>query len=362
MRFSSNTRTTERGGGVSGPSEDAAASCALLSKHRAQRSGPRAPSSISGCVPHRALPYRLLTVVGLALLLAACDDFDPGGWNRYQEDFHFSYPLAAGGKIDVENVNGEVDISGWEKNTVEINGTKYSNSKSTLDGMKIDVVPAADSIHIRTLPAVPIHGGAGARYSIRVPRHTVLERIVSSNGGVHIDDIQGNANVHTSNGGIRVERLQGDLDAQTSNGRIEAHDTHGNCFLHTSNGRIEAEDAGKGAFEATSSNGSVHVRLSEPDPDHPVKIETSNGSIDLALESAREVRSRTSNSSITLHLPESLNAHLRARTSNSSINSDFDVTVHGGTLSKHSLDGDIGKGGPLIDLVTSNGGIKIVKE
>ncbi|MGH9668142.1 MAG: DUF4097 family beta strand repeat-containing protein [Bryobacteraceae bacterium] len=306
------------------------------------------------------MPSRLLAVAGLAFLLAGCDDFDFSPGDRYQEDFHFSYPLAAGGKIDVENTNGDVDILGWEKDVVEINGTKYSSSKSALDSMKIDVVPGSDSVHIRTIPAVPFHGNSGARYNIRVPRRVVLERIASSNGGLHIDDIQGNATLHTSNGSIRVERLQGDLDAQTSNGRIEARDTHGSCTLRTSNGRIEA-DVAKGAFVATTSNGSIHARLTEPDPDHVVKLESSNGAIDLTMEAAREVRARTSNSSITLHVPSALNAHLKARTSNSSITTDFDVTVHGGELSKHHLEGDIGTGGPLIDLSTSNGSIKILK-
>lgn len=306
------------------------------------------------------LPSRFFAVAGLAFLLAGCEDFDLGPADRYRDDFHFSYPLAAGGKIDLQNANGDVDILGWEKDVVEINGTKYSNSKSALDSMKIEVVPASDSIRIRTIPPSPFHGNSGARYNIRVPRRVLLDRIASSNGGVHVDDIQGNATLRTSNGTIRVERLQGDLDAQTSNGRIEVHDARGNCTLHTSNGHIEA-DAAKGGFTATTSNGSIRARLTEPDPDHLVKLESSNGSIDLTLEAAREVRARTSNSSITLHAPSSLNAHLRARTSNSSITTDFDVTVHGGEISKHSLDGNVGAGGPLIDLTTSNGSIKILK-
>lgn len=306
------------------------------------------------------MPSRLLALAGLALLLVGCEDFDFGPGDRYQEDFHFSYPLASGGKLDLENMNGEVDILGWEKDVVEINGTKYSSSKSALDSMKVDVDHSADSVRIRTIPAVPFHGNSGARYNIRVPRRVLLERIATSNGPVHIDGIQGNANLHTSNGTIRVDRLDGDLNAQTSNGRIEAHDTHGSCILHTSNGRIEA-DVAKGGFDATTSNGSIHARLLEPDADHAVKLESSNGAIDLTMEAAREVRARTSNSSITLHVPSTLNAHLKARTSNASVSSDFDVTVHGGELSKHRLEGDIGSGGPLIDLSTSNGSIKVLR-
>ena len=73
------------------------------------------------------------------------------------------------------------------------------------------------------------------------------------------------------------------------------------------------------------------------------------------------VHASTSNSSITVRMPSSANATLRAHTSNSSIHSDFDVNVHSGMISKHRLEGNIGSGGPLLDLGTSNGGIKILR-
>jgi len=94
-----------------------------------------------------------------------------------------------------------------------------------------------------------------------------------------------------------------------------------------------------------------------------VKVETSNGSIDLTLANLRDnsVRANTSNSSITVHLPSNLNANLRAHTSNSNIHSDFDLMVKGGTASKHTLEGTVGSGGPTIDLETNNGSISILR-
>ena len=94
---------------------------------------------------------------------------------------------------------------------------------------------------------------------------------------------------------------------------------------------------------------------------NPVRLESSNGHIDLTMDAVREVKATTSNSSITVHMPSSANATLDAHTSNSSISCDFDVSVHGGMISKHRLEGNIGKGGPLLDLGTSNGSIKFLK-
>ena len=72
------------------------------------------------------------------------------------------------------------------------------------------------------------------------------------------------------------------------------------------------------------------------------------------------VRAHTSNSGITVHLPGEVNARLAADTSNGSITSDFEMRLRG-EISKRHIDGTLGNGGPLIDLSTSNGSIRIVR-
>jgi DUF4097 and DUF4098 domain-containing protein YvlB len=73
-----------------------------------------------------------------------------------------------------------------------------------------------------------------------------------------------------------------------------------------------------------------------------------------------DVYASTNNAGITVHMPSSVAARVRAHTSNGSISSDFEVQVQG-QLTKHSLEGTIGTGGPLLDLSTSNGSIHLEK-
>jgi len=297
------------------------------------------------------------------LWLAGCDEIDFGGgsWDRYKEDFHYSYALSSGGRLSIENLNGSVEILGWEKETIDITGTKHGHSDQAVKDTRIDITPTANSVSIRTVPPSMGYrnGGVGARYVIRVPKRVELERIVSSNGSVRIEDVEGASHIKTSNGAVRTARTHGELDVRTSNGSIEIQHS-GSAMLHSSNGAIRGE-AAKGAFEAGTSNGSITMRLTDTDANQPVRVESSNGHIELTLNAPREVRASTSNSSITLRIPSSTNARLRAHTSNSSINTDFDVLVRGGMQSKHTLEGQIGSGGPLMDLTTTNGGIKVVK-
>jgi Putative adhesin len=302
---------------------------------------------------------RIASGVCLAFLfLTGCDEFDLGSWDRYREDFHFSYPLSAGAAVELDNFNGSVEISGWDKNTIDIDGTKYASSEERMRQIKIDVTPTANAITIRTSRPMDRFGNAGARYVIHVPRRAELARIVTSNGPVRVDSIDGNTHLKTSNGTIHATGLQGTLAAETSNGGVELSDVKGDTTIRTSNGSIRA-DLKKGGFEGHTSNGSITAHVAESDS-KPVRLESSNGRIELTMDAAREVHADTSNSSITVRMPGSIGANLRAHTSNGSISSDFGVTTHG-SLSKHHLEGAIGEGGPQMDLGTSNGSIKLVR-
>jgi len=93
-----------------------------------------------------------------------------------------------------------------------------------------------------------------------------------------------------------------------------------------------------------------------------LRVETSNGHIDLEVAGKiPDMRLSTSNSAIDLRLPDSAHARLIASTSHGDITTDFDLTTHGGTISKDHLEGEIGGGGPDIELSTSNSSIHIRK-
>jgi hypothetical protein len=294
----------------------------------------------------------------MVLILSGCDDFDLGIGNRYREDFHFSYPLSAGGSVQLENRNGSVEISGWDKDAVEIDGTKYAGTEGRLKEIRIDVVASAGSVSIRTVPPLDRFGNYGARYVIHVPRRAELPNIVSSNGAIRVTGIAGNAYLRTTNGSIHAARTQGLLDIQTTNGSVELSEVAGDTTVHTTNGGIRG-DVKKGGFDAKTSNGPIEVRLTEADS-KPVRAVSSNGHITLTMESVREVYAGTSNSAITLRMPGTAAVNLRAITSHATVDTDFNVTVHG-AITRYRLEGKIGAGGPTVDLATTNGGIHVMK-
>lgn len=292
--------------------------------------------------------------------LAGCDidDFD-GGWQHFSRDFHYSYPCAPGSRVSVETFNGSVDVSSWDENSIEISGTKYGPTQTAADSLRIDIDRSAGAVAIRAVRPVERRNNQGARFAIKVPRTVVLERITASNGAIHTEDGVGPSHFRTSNGSVRVEHLRGRLDAETSNGRIDLVDLEGDAQLRTSNGHVDVRGL-RGSLDATTSNSAITAEIDRTSSD--IRANTNNGSINLELppDFAAGIRAHTSNSSITVHLPPGTNAHVIASTNNDSISSEFEMTVHG-EISKTHLEGDIGKGGPLVDLDTSNGSIRILK-
>jgi hypothetical protein len=248
---------------------------------------------------------RLLTLpLAAALLcLTACDLEDFAAVSRYSRDFHSSYPLKPDGRLEVENFNGSIEVSGWDQPTVDISGTKYGPTQEAADSLRVDIENSPDSVSVRVVRPFERRNNLGARLAIKIPRDAILDRITTSNGHIRTMDGAGPARLHTSNGSIRVEDLRGGLNAETSNGPLD---------------------------------------------------------ISLGPDFSGNLRASTSNGSITLRAASEPNARVTARTSNGSIHCDFDMRVQG-EIGRNRLDGTLGRGGGLIELSTSNGTIRLAR-
>jgi DUF4097 and DUF4098 domain-containing protein YvlB len=310
---------------------------------------------------------RILTscLPAVVILLTGCGMDELAGFansKRFQENFHHTFNLAPGGRLSIENLNGGVEIIGWEKDSVDVSGTKYANTEDLLKELKIDIAASPTEIRIRTIHPSGRRGNLGAKYVLRIPHKTILDRVESTNGSIRVESVEGPARLHTTNGSVRTLKSRGELDVQTSNGSIEATDGEGAANLRTSNGSVTVEGL-RGVLDATTSNGRIRARILQTDPGKPLRASTTNGSVEFTVESFKDndIRASTTNGSITLRVPASINARLRAATSNSTVTTDFDILLKGGTQTKKRLDGNVGNGGALIDLSSTNGSIKILK-
>jgi DUF4097 and DUF4098 domain-containing protein YvlB len=300
--------------------------------------------------------------MGIALmssaLLTSCSEL--GDFDRAKEDFHYSYPLQPGGRLELDNRNGSIDIVGWDRNTIDVSGTKFAPSADRLQQIKINVSVSGNSASIATeWPKDSWHGSYGAKYMIRVPRQTALSRAQTTNGSVSVEDLEGGGHVTSTNGRISMARDTGDYDLHTTNGAIELEQCSGSERAHTTNGAVRGR-LKAGSIESQSTNGAIELTLMQPSNGQSIRASTTNGGIVLALAEFHEnpISAKTSNGGVTLRLPSEINAQINAETRLSRISNNLTLSSTDEN-SKHRLSGQLGKGGPLISAITTTGSVHL---
>lgn len=256
-----------------------------------------------------------LTLLILVLLIVTkffgCD------FIKVSEDFYETYPVEKGTVLEVDNRNGSINLSGWDKDYVEVSAVKESwLGRSDLGNATINVEVTdkflIETVHLTTNIQVSVH------YDIKVPDGVVVNAVKSSNGSISLDGTAGNTEAITSNGNITIKNVEGIVTARSSNGNINIRGVEGMADIETSNGSIEAE---------------------LPSLKNDLQIATSNGSITLnmAADLDAEINAKTSNGRITLH------------------NLEIDI-IH---MEEKKLEGRTGDGRHRLTLTTSNGSIKM---
>lgn len=237
-----------------------------------------------------------------------------------EETFKKSFEFQPGGRVEVENINGNITIESWDKNEVHIEAEKRvragdrKDAERIMEALSIDIDRKDNEIIITTRHPRKGHGGfwdwvfgenvsTEVTYRIHVPERCDLEA-TSTNGGVYVSNVEGTIRLRTTNGKIDAQGLKGLVSARTT-------------------------------------NGSVNVELKE-------------------VTSAEEMEFLTTNGSVTLYIPNNIDCDVRAKTTNGSIKTDFPLEVRGKYGSK-SVQGKINNGGPLIFIETTNGSIKLLE-
>jgi DUF4097 and DUF4098 domain-containing protein YvlB len=153
---------------------------------------------------------------------------------------NFTYPLSNAGKFTVEESNGSIVISSWDRNEVAITATKHAETQADLDAIRIDIKQESDSIEVRTIYSSSGSHNGGVAYSIVVPKSISQLIAKTSNGSVTTENVAGNVTMKSENGAITATNLKGPFSLDTSNGSIKAEcaDLGGDAHLRSTNGSI----------------------------------------------------------------------------------------------------------------------------
>jgi DUF4097 and DUF4098 domain-containing protein YvlB len=226
------------------------------------------------------------------------------------EEFHQTYAITPDGRVELDNINGDVHISSWDRNEVKVDAIKYADTKERLEEAKIEIDSGKDYLSIQT--KYPHHdqgwhwgshdNPASVEYTLTVPRT------------VRLDEIK------LINGQLDVNGVSGEVRASCINGRLQAEGLAGRAKLSTINGHLEAKF---GQLAGKS-----------------VELNSVNGSVDLTI-------------------PSDSNAEVEASTISGGIHNDFGLHVNNHKFVGHELRGELGNGGTDIRVGNVNGRIDI---
>src|SRR5258706_1713918 len=88
------------------------------------------------------------TICALFILMLGAQASDRHG--EFTEEFHHTYTISPNGHVELDNINGAVHISSWDRGEVKVDAVKYAGSKDRLEEARIEVDAGNDYVSIRT--------------------------------------------------------------------------------------------------------------------------------------------------------------------------------------------------------------------
>lgn len=221
------------------------------------------------------------------------------------QEWSRKYPLADGGRVEIVNGNGPIEVSAGPAGAVEITavlaGRAMTEARAKEMLARFTIEESATPDHVRVATVRRNTGGRlDVSFKVVMPANARLE-------------MTGN------NSRLRATGLRGHVKAMVVNGPLELTDM-------------------RGTIDAAGVNASVSARMAEVTG--PLRLESTNGRI-------------------TLEIPRTARANLNARSVNGNI-TVTGLTAQEGTGRRiRTIESQLNGGGPEIDLRVTNGRISI---
>jgi DUF4097 and DUF4098 domain-containing protein YvlB len=169
------------------------------------------------------------------------------------------------GPLSVESeVNGGVQVQGWDKDTYSVTACKAADASSNdVERIFSQIILSVENGRV-SVSGPSGHDNWTVFLLVRAPRSANLQ-LRANNGPVSIYDLDGKVEARAINGPISLQGFSGEADISAVNGPIDLVGNSGKLRLHTENGPISVSlsgDAWKGSgLEADAQNGPVTLHV-----------------------------------------------------------------------------------------------------
>lgn len=293
------------------------------------------------------------------------------------ERFSQTYRVGRDGALDLQNISGDVRITGGSGDDIRIEAVKRVRSrdgqsaKALLEALRIEVTHVGSRVEVRTMYPRTGRVSASVDYVITVPATTA----------VSAKTISGNLSVASVTGEVRVETVSGDLQltatpnlalAKTVSGTVTARDVGAATALtlNTVSGNIIAAALKGRALDATTVSGDV--RLTGVQIERvTAKAVSGNVDFDAGLAAGGRYEFNSHSGNVRMLLAGDIGFELDATTFSGSVRSDFPITLRSagdpdgrgrGGRGQRTIRGTFGDGSAMISVRSFSGTVVISKK
>jgi DUF4097 and DUF4098 domain-containing protein YvlB len=228
-------------------------------------------------------------------------------------DFQKSYTLGPGSRIKIENVSGDIVVSGYEGSTIQVKGVTVGRDKD-----RVDVEDTSDAGSLSLKAHYPQNGNcdASVRFEVQVPRSMAykFDSLSTASGDIKVQDVTGELDAHSASGDVHIENVTGGVRARTASGDVAAKQIRGLVNAESASGDVSVEitklEGNDHQMKVTTASGDVTVKL-PANPDVEVEISTVSGSVqtDFPIQiqtpefgPGQSARGRLGNGTYNLHM------------------------------------------------------------
>ena len=298
-----------------------------------------------------------------------------GGSGRgpeYTENFSRTVRIGRTGALDLQNVAGDISVTGGGGDDVRIEAVKRvrhpneAEAKVLLSEIAIEVADRGGRVEVRTEYPRRRNWSGGVDFTLSVPR----------DASVALRSVSGTVKVTNINGELRAETVSGDIImmtakklrvAKTVSGDVEISESAADeLSLGTVSGDVIVNRLKGNGFDAQTVSGDL--RLTDVEIDH-ASIRSVSGDIDYSGRLARNGRYQFQSHSgdIRVTPADAKGFAIEASTFSGDVRSDYALTLQTSPANSftpgrnRSVRGSFGDAGATLTLQSFSGDIVIVK-
>lgn len=299
-------------------------------------------------------PLVVILLLAAAPLLAA---------DSFQGSFERSYPVNGPVNLEALTHSGDITVRSGPAGTVTVRGKihvsdRWFTGNRQPDVSEIDKNPpisqTGNNIRIDYLNYHEI----SIDYDITAPPDTSVQTH-SGSGDQRMEGLGGKLDLESGSGDMRLRDIRGEIRIHTGSGDVDAHDVSAAFTVECGSGDIRV-DANGGSGDARVRTGSGNIEL------RGVKggLRAESGSGDVTISgtqtTAWEIRTSSGNVELELGSGAALDLDATAGSGNVTVDGPITMTIEGDLRkARHSIQGKVGGGGPLMTVHTGSGDVHI---